>query len=79
MASSTSYPDVRSLAFSRSVVLRCLLSTNIMLSLCSTFQSYASSCHIELVAQGQHPASFMSSRSNPLWFALISKSWRNIC
>ena len=35
------------------------------------FQSHASSCHIELVAQRQHPASFMSSRSNLLWFALI--------
>ena len=36
-----------------------------------TFQSHASSCRIELVAQRQHPASFMSSRSNLLWFALI--------
>ena len=36
-----------------------------------TFRSYASSCRIELVAQRQHPASFMSSRSNLLWFALI--------
>ena len=35
MASNASYPDVRSMAFSRSVVLRCLSSTNIMLSLCS--------------------------------------------
>ena len=35
MASNASYPDVHSMAFSRSVVLRCLSSTNIMLSLCS--------------------------------------------
>ena len=35
MASNASYPDVRSMAFSRSVVLCCLSSTNIMLSLCS--------------------------------------------
>ena len=33
--------------------------------------SYASSCCIELVAQRQHPASFMFSRSDLLWFALI--------
>ena len=36
-----------------------------------TFQSLASSYRIELVAQGQHPASFMFSRSDLLWFALI--------
>ena len=65
MVSNTSYPDVRSMAFGRSITLHCLSSTNI------TFQSYASSCCIELVAQRQHPASFMSSRSNLLWFALI--------
>ena len=35
------------------------------------FQSIASSYHIELVAQGQRPASFMSSRSDLLWFALV--------
>ena len=35
MVSNASYPDLRSMAFSRSVVLRCLSSTNIMLSLCS--------------------------------------------
>ena len=35
MASNASYLDVRSMAFSRSIVLRCLSSTNIMLSLCS--------------------------------------------
>ena len=33
MASSASYPDVRSMAFSRFIVLYCLSSTNIMLSL----------------------------------------------
>ena len=33
MANNASYPDVRSMAFSRSVVLCCLSSTNIMLSL----------------------------------------------
>ena len=33
MASNASYLDVRSLAFSRSIVLRCLSSTNIKLSL----------------------------------------------
>ena len=36
-----------------------------------TFQSYASSCRIELVVQRQHPASFVFSRSNLLWFALF--------
>ena len=71
MASNVSYPDVRSMAFSRSIMLRCLSSTNITLSLCVTFQSYANSCHIELVAQRQHPASFVFSRSNLLWFALF--------
>ena len=35
MASSNSYLDVHSMAFSRSIVLSCLSSTNIMLSLCS--------------------------------------------
>ena len=35
MASNASYLDVRSMAFSRSFVLHCLSSTNIMLSLCS--------------------------------------------
>ena len=38
IASNASYPNVRSMAFrafSRSVVLRCLSSTNIMLSLCN--------------------------------------------
>ena len=36
MASSTSYPDVRSMDFGGSIVLRCLSSTNIMLSLCES-------------------------------------------
>ena len=36
-----------------------------------TFQSHASSYRVELVAQGQHSASFMFSRSDLLWFALI--------
>ena len=71
MASSTSYHDVRSMAFSRSVVLRCLSSANIMFLCAVTLQSLASSYRIELVAQGQHPASFMFSRSDLLWFALI--------
>src|SRR6185436_10199897 len=35
------------------------------------FQSYASSCCIELVARRQHLASFLSSRSNLLRFVLI--------
>ena len=43
------------------------------------FQSYASSCCVELVARRQHPASFPSSRSNLLRFALAHKSWRDIC
>ena len=40
MASNASYPDVRSMAFSRSVMLRCLSSTNITLSLC---------CHVSIL------------------------------
>ena len=36
MASSTSYPDVRSMAFNRFIMLYCLSSTNIMLSLCKS-------------------------------------------
>ena len=71
MASNTSYPDVRSMAFSRSIMLHCLSSTNITLFRAVTFQYYASSCRIELVAQKQHSASFMFSRSDLLWFALI--------
>ena len=64
------------------VDLLCFVAYHLRISCCLcavTFQSYASSCRIELVAQRQHPASFMSSRSNLLWFALISKSRRNIC
>ena len=71
MASNASYLDVRSMAFSRSV---CFVAYHLRISRClcaATFQSHASSCRIELVAQRQHPASFMSSRSNLLWFALI--------
>ena len=56
------------------VDLLCFVAYHLRISRCScaiTFQSHASSCHIELVAQKQHSASFMSSRSNLLWFALI--------
>ena len=56
------------------VDLLCFVAYHLRTSRCLcaiTFQSYASSCCIELVAQRQHPASFMSSRSNLLWFALI--------
>ena len=52
----------------------CFVAYHLRISRCFcavTFQSYASSCRIELVAQRQHPASLMSSRSNLLWFALI--------
>ena len=80
MASNASYPDVRSMAFSRSVVL--FVANCLRISCCLyavTFQSLASSYRIELVAQGQHPASFKFNRSDLLWFALILKSWRNIC
>ena len=79
MASNTSYPDVRSMAF---VDLLCLVAYHLRISRCFcavTFQSHASSCRIELAAQKQHPASFMSSRSNLLLFALVHESWRNIC
>ena len=66
MASNTSYPDVRSMAFGRSITLHCLSSMNITLFLY---------CHASLVdllvAQKQHSASFMFSSSNLLWFALI--------
>ena len=54
--------------------LLCFVSYHLRISYCLcavTFQSYASSCRIELVVQRQHPASFMSSRSNLLWFALV--------
>src|SRR6185503_17661027 len=56
------------------VDLLCFVAYHLRISRCLcavTFQSYASSCLIELVAQRQHPASFMFSRSNLLWFALI--------
>ena len=52
----------------------CFVAYHLRIScyLCAvTFQSYASSCRIELVAQRQYPAFFMSSRSDLLWFALI--------
>ena len=60
----------------------CFVSYHLRISCCfcvATFQSYASSCRIELAAQRQHPASFISNRSNLLWSALIHESWRNIC
>ena len=64
------------------VDLLCFVAYHLRISCCLcavTFQSHASSCRIELVAQRQHPTSFMSSRSDLLWFSLILKSWRNIC
>ena len=54
------------------VDLLCLIAYHLRISSCFcaiTFQSHASSCRIELVAQRQHPASFMFSL---LWFALVS-------
>ena len=56
------------------VDLLCFVAYHLRISRCScavTFQFHVSSCRIELVAQKQHSASFMSSRSNLLWFALI--------
>ena len=80
MASNASYPDVRSMAFSRSIVLLLFIIYEYhVISMQVTFQSYASSCHIGLVAQRRHPASFMFSRSDLSRFALILESWRNIC
>ena len=64
------------------VDLSCFIVYHLRISCCLcavTFQSYASSCRIELVAQRQHPASFVFSRSNLLWFALFLKSLCNIC
>ena len=64
------------------VDLLCFIVYHLRISryLCAvTFQSYASSYRIELAAQRQRSASFLFSRSDLLWFALISKSWRNIC
>ena len=52
----------------------CFVTYHLRISYCLcaiTFQSHASSYRIELVAQGQHSASFMFSRSDLLWFALI--------
>ena len=60
----------------------CLVAYHLRISCCFcavTFQSYANSCCIELVARRQHAASFPSSRSNLLRFVLILKNWRNIC
>ena len=54
--------------------LLCFVAYHLRISCCLcaiTFRSYASSYRIELVAQGQHSASFMFSRSDLLWFALI--------
>ena len=56
------------------VDLLCFVAYHLRISRCLCavmFQSQASSCRIELAAQKQHHASFMSSRSNMLWFALI--------
>ena len=56
------------------VDLLCFVAYHLRISRCLcavTFQSHASSCRIEFVAQRQHSASFMPSRSNLLWFALI--------
>ena len=64
------------------VDLLCFVAYHLRISCCLcavTFQSYANSCHIELVARRQHSASFSSNRSNMLWFALILESWHNIC
>ena len=64
------------------VDLSCFVAYHLRISCCFravTFQSHANSCCVELVARRQHPASFLPSRSNLLWFALIQKSWRNIC
>ena len=56
------------------VDLLCFVAYHLRTSCCLCaikFQSYASSCRIELDAQRQHPASFRFSRSDLLWFALI--------
>ena len=80
MASSTSYLDVRSMAFSRFIMLLLLTIYEYYGCLCAVrFQSYASSCRIELVAQRQPPASFKFSRSDLSRVALVLKSWHNIC
>ena len=72
MASNASYLDVRSMAFSRSIVLYRLSSTNIMLFFVqSCFNLMLIFFCEELVARRQYSASFPSNRSNLLWFALI--------
>ena len=56
------------------VDLLCFVAYHLRISRCLcavAFQSYASSCRIELVTQRQHPASFVFNRSNLLWFALF--------
>ena len=56
------------------VDLSCFIAYHLRISCCLCaimFQSYASSCYIELVAQRQHPDSFKFNRSDLLWFALI--------
>ena len=56
------------------VDLLCFVAYHLRISYCLcvvTFQSLVSSYRVELVAQGQHPASFIFSRSDLLWFALI--------
>ena len=56
------------------VDLLCFVAYHLRISRCLcavAFQSYASSRRVELVAQRQHPASFVFSRSNLLWFALF--------
>ena len=51
MASNASYPDVRSMTFSRSIVLLLFIIYEYhVISVQVTFQSYANSCCIELVA-----------------------------
>ena len=52
----------------------CFVAYHLRISCCLCaimFQSLTSSYCIELVAQGQHSTSFMFSRSDLLWFALI--------
>ena len=56
------------------VDILCFVAYHLRISCCLcavTFQSLASSYRIELVAQGQHPASFIFNRSDLLWFALF--------
>ena len=80
LASSVSYPDFRSMNFSRFIVLLLLIIYEYhVISVQVTFQSYANSRCIELVARRQYPASFISSRSDLLRFVLILKNWLDIC